>query len=126
MEDSRRKILVIDDSETNRYVFSTILRKAGFETEEAGSGVEGLLRMTSKPDLVILDVNLPDISGYEVCRTIRGSSSSRDIPVIQVSASYTSQADFMNGHRFGADFYLVSPVDPHLLIECVESMLGVS
>lgn len=122
-ENPRGKVLVIDDSETNRYVFSSILRQASFSVDEAASGVEGILRVQNLPDVIILDVNLPDMDGYEVCRTLKASRLSRDIPVIQVSATFTSQNDFMNGHRVGADIYLVSPIDPDLLVECVESFV---
>lgn len=121
--ESRGKVLVIDDSDTNRYVYSAILKRASFSIDEAKTGLEGILRVRYMPDVIILDVNLPDMDGYEVCRKLRSATFSRDIPVIQVSATYTSQADFINGHKYGADMYLVSPVDPHLLVECIESFL---
>jgi len=63
-------ILHVDDNEAGRYALSRVLRNAGFNVLEAASGAEALAQMANRPDLVILDVNLPDMSGLEVCRRI--------------------------------------------------------
>jgi CheY-like chemotaxis protein len=84
------RILVIDDQETTRYVFRRILDRAGYIIEEAATGEDGLLKAASSPDLIIVDVNLPDMLGYDVCRRIKANALSASIPLLQISASFIS------------------------------------
>lgn len=115
-------ILIVDDVESNRYFFSTVLKDAGFSVVEADSGVQSLLRLEPKPDLIILDINLPDINGYEICRQLKNSHL-KNIPVIQTSASFVTKDDYLKGIYSGAEAYLTSPVDPAALVECVKNCL---
>ncbi len=116
-------ILNVDDHEVNRYIRTQILQKAGYRVIEAATGKEALSTWASqKPSLVLLDINLPDMHGVEVCRRIKALSTPRTI-VVHVSATYVDTADQAKGLFEGADGYLCEPVDPDLLVATVESFL---
>lgn len=117
------RILVIDDQETTRYVFRRILDRAGYVVEEASTGEEGLLKATSSPDLIIADVNLPDMLGYDVCRRIKANALSASIPVLQISASFVSDESKVQALEGGADSYLIQPVEPTVLLAQVQALL---
>jgi PAS domain S-box-containing protein len=119
----RARILTVDDTEAKRYAITRILRKAGFDVEEAASGAEALARAKEKPDLIILDVELPDINGFEVCRRLRQDPDLSSIPVLHVSASYTRTSDRVTGLESGADAYMTGPVEPSELIAMVNALL---
>ena len=106
------RILVIEDSESNRYVLSTWLRRAGHDVLEASTGEAGLELIASNPvDLTICDINLPDMTGYMVCEQIKRDPRTRDIPVLHVSSTATQPSDRSEGLRRGAEGYLVEPVE---------------
>jgi len=116
-------ILVVDDTEPNRYAKCRILRHAGFEVKETALGEEALkIVATERPDLVCLDVRLPDISGLEVCRRIKGDPTLKTM-VLQMSASFVSQEDKVRGLEGGADGYLISPFEPLEFLATVRSLL---
>lgn len=118
------RILLVEDSESNRYVLATWLRRAGHEVVEARSGGQALESLADRPvDLVVLDVNLPDMSGYEVCERIKGGAVTAGIPVLHVSATATDLADRTEGLRRGAEGYLVEPVEREELLATVEALL---
>src|SRR6516164_9775132 len=81
-------ILYVDDDEVMRHAFTWILEREGFRTREATNGTEALRLAAEKPDLIILDVNLPDIDGFEVCRRIKSQPATSDIPVLHMSGVY--------------------------------------
>lgn len=121
-------VLSVDDAAVNRYVVSHILRQAGYAVQEASSGNEALRRlreMNPKPDLVLLDVHLPDLDGYEVCRLIKADPHTAPIPVLQISAHYTATEERIRGLVGGADGYLVSPVDPDELIANIGALIRI-
>lgn len=124
-ETSRATILYVDDTEAQRYAVSRVLRRAGFEVLEASTGRQALEMTAVGPDMVLLDVNLPDISGIEVCKRIKANESTARVPVLQVSATLVDTKDRIAGLDGGADAYLVQPVDPEELIATVRSMLRV-
>ena len=80
--------MLVDDTEQNRYVLSRILARVGLEVEQCRTGKEALEQVKSCPDLVILDVKLPDLSGYEVCRRIKTDPVTQSVPVLQIPASF--------------------------------------
>lgn len=120
---SRGRVLVIDDHEAARYVFRRTLIHAGFEVDEAGTGAAGLTQAASCPDLVICDVNLPDMLGYDVCRRLKSNPLTGSIPVLQVSASFISDESKVQALEGGADSYLTQPVEPTVLIAQVTALL---
>src|SRR5207247_5464989 len=87
-EQRKDTILYVDDDEANRRTFTWIFQAAGFNVREAATGNEALRLSREKPDLVVLDVNLPDINGFEVCRRIKMHPGTSSIPVLHLSACY--------------------------------------
>ena len=129
--DSRRRapiaarLLVVDDHDPSRYATARVLRAAGFEVIEAASGSEGLARAATGVDLVVLDVNLPDIDGFQVCRELRARRATADLPICYLSATFTDSDDVVRGMQTGADSYLVHPADPAVLVATVRALLFV-
>ena len=123
--DAVSTILNVDDSDAQRYATSRVLRHAGFEVIEAGTGHHALAMIAKRPDLVILDVNLPDMSGFDVCRQIRADESNAHVPVVHLSASMVSTKAKVTGLEGGADAYLVQPVEPEELLATVRALLRV-
>ncbi|HVI10977.1 MAG TPA: response regulator, partial [Candidatus Binatia bacterium] len=83
---SQATILYADDTEAQRYALARVLRSAGFRVLEARTGQQALEMSAERPDLMVLDVNLPDISGIEVCKRIKATEATSRTPVLQVSA----------------------------------------
>ncbi|MEA5452082.1 response regulator [Leptolyngbya sp. CCNP1308] len=119
-------ILHIDDNEANRYIVKRILQNAGFAVVEAATGTEGLEAIAlHDPALVILDVQLPDLNGFEVCRQIKANPQTRFIPVLHLSASFVKSQDKAEGLDSGADGYLAQPVEPIELLATVRSLFRI-
>ena len=119
-------ILNVDDNDGARYAKSRILSRAGFEVIEAANGTQALeLARASLPDLVLLDVKLPDINGFEVCRQIKASPETAAILVLQTSAAAVQSIDRIRGLDSGADSYLIEPIEPAELIAHVRALLRV-
>jgi PAS domain S-box-containing protein len=124
MPEVRDTILVVDDNEAERYYVSRVLSKAGYAVREAASGLEALtLAQSDSPALITLDVRLPDLNGFEVCRRLKGNPATRDVPVLHISASFTSPENKAEGLEGGADGYLSHPVDAGELVATVRSLL---
>jgi PAS domain S-box-containing protein len=118
-------VLYVDDDELSRLVLKNILGRAGFRVTEAATGREALRLANDKPDIVLLDVNLPDISGFEVCRQIKAHPATHTIPVLHLSAMYVTSEDRTHGLEGGADGYLTKPVEPQELIAHLRAMLRI-
>lgn len=119
-------ILNVDDNDGARYAKSRILSRAGFEVIEAANGTQALeLARASLPDLILLDVKLPDINGFEVCRQIKASPETAAILVLQTSAAAVQSIDRIRGLDGGADSYLIEPIEPAELIAHVRALLRV-
>lgn len=113
-----QKVLIVDDEPTVCDVVGRYLRADGFETLVAGDGVEALER-ASDADLVILDLMLPSVDGYEVCRRLRAT---RNVPIVMLTARRT-QVDAIIGLRLGADDYVIKPFNPSELVARVRAVL---
>lgn len=116
-------ILYVDDTVEQRYVMRRILEGAGFSVIEAGTGKEALEKLQQKPQLIVLDVKLPDMSGYEVCRKIKTNLDTSLIPVLQISASFIDPSKRAAGLSGGADAYLAQPVHPDELVALVNALI---
>jgi PAS domain S-box-containing protein len=120
---SRHTVLVVDDNPVTRYSTARVLRAAGFRTAEAGSGGEALELAGQGMAAVVLDVHLPDIDGFEVCRTIRGRADIALLPVVHLSAEYIRNEDRVAGLNAGADGYLIHPVEPAVLVATLQALI---
>ncbi len=109
MNDAPRRVLVVDDTEAHRYVMASWLRRAGYTVTEAGNG-RTALELAAGHDAVVLDVNLPDMSGFDVCQQIKADPSTA-VPVMHVSATSIDARARTSGLERGADAYLVEPLD---------------
>ena len=121
--DRGHRILVVDDDPRFRVFVASVLERAGFEHEEVADGEEALASTAdARPALVVLDVGLPRISGYELCRELRDSFG-EDLPIIFVSGIRTESMDRVSGLLVGADDYLVKPFDPDELLARIRTLL---
>jgi len=117
-------VLVVDDTEGNRYTMGRLLRRAGMHVVEAASAAEAYARLAERrPDLVVLDINLPDASGHDVLKAIKSAPDSAATPVMHVSASFISNADRAFGLEGGADAYLTHPLDPDVFVATARALL---
>ena len=120
----RRSILIVDDYAGALYLRSRILSEAGYEVLEATHGEEALrLAVDRRPALMLLDVNLPDISGTEVCRRLKADPATAGIRVIQITGAWISEQHRQKGLESGADAYLTEPVDDVTLLRNVVNLL---
>jgi DNA-binding NarL/FixJ family response regulator len=116
-------LLVIDDDDDFRTFVADLLRGAGHQVIEAAAGSEALARVRSeRPSLIVLDVHLPDISGYEVCRELRDEFGEL-LPIIFISGARTESYDRVSGLLVGADDYLVKPFASDELLARVRRLL---
>ncbi len=121
---NRDRILVVDDNVATRYAVRRVLEHHGFTVDEAGTGAEGLARLVEVDyGALVLDVNLPDMSGFDVVRQLRGEPRTQLLPVIHVSAAAVASGDLITGLNAGADGYLIHPVDPDVLLATLRSLL---
>jgi class 3 adenylate cyclase len=119
------RILIVDDNETNRDILMTRLQKHGYELLQAADGEAALASAAQHPpDLILLDVELPKLDGFEVCRRVKNDPALPFIPIILVTARAASQ-DVVAGLDAGADEYLTKPLDQQALVARVRSMLRI-
>ncbi|MFZ0704036.1 MAG: response regulator [Candidatus Korobacteraceae bacterium] len=123
MAETQRRVLIVDDNEQNRYVLNRLLQQAGYQCDQAGSGKEALLKIRSLPDVAILDVHLPDLSGFDLCQQIKTDPVTAQVSVLQISASFVSPGDKAQALEAGADGYLTHPLDGVVLIATLRSLI---
>jgi twitching motility two-component system response regulator PilH len=117
------KILVVEDSLAQRQMISELLKKCGLTVSVASDGVEALEQFDQhKPDLVVLDIVMPRMNGYEVCRRIKTDPKTQNIPVVMCS-SKGEEFDRYWGMKQGADAYIAKPFEPVELIGTVKQLL---
>lgn len=120
------RVLIVDDNAATRYALRRRLERHGYQVLEAGTGSDGLALIRSEAiDGLILDVNLPDMSGFDIVRTLRAEPRTALLPVIHVSAASIQTGDIVTGLEAGADAYLVHPVDPDVLLATLRTLLRV-
>lgn len=119
------KILIVDDSEMVRNYYYYILKNAGFEVVSAIDGADGLEKLfqTSGVNLVISDINMPNMDGYTMIEKIRMDDQFEDLPIIIVSTEDESR-DKQKGYDAGADVYIVKPIEPNVLIENIKLLVA--
>jgi hypothetical protein len=118
------RILVVDDNAAALYATARVLRSAKYEVITATTGTAALeAAIDADLDLIVLDINLPDVDGFEVCRRLRAIPRTAPIPVLHLSATFTEAADLAVGLDAGADGYLTRPVEPPILLATVRTLL---
>lgn len=118
-----KKILVIEDDPGSRRLTEFTLKREGYEVLTAGNGLEGLNRINrDHPDLVVLDVMLPGIDGYEIARRIRSQPETEKLPILMLSGKVRAE-DKNTGLQVGANDYLSKPASPALIAQKVAALL---
>jgi two-component system cell cycle response regulator DivK len=113
---ARKAVLVIDDHEDNRRILRDLLRSAGYEVIEATTGEDGVATAKARtPDLILMDIQLPGIDGYEATRRIKADDALRHIPLIVVT-SYALSGDDAKALTAGADAYVAKPFSPRAIL----------
>jgi two-component system alkaline phosphatase synthesis response regulator PhoP len=121
---SKGKILVVDDEIYIVHILDFSLGMEGYEVVTALDGEQALEKVTSeKPDLIVLDIMMPKLDGYEVCKSIKANAATKNIPVILLSAKGRN-VDQKMGFEVGADDYITKPFSPRKLVERINQLLG--
>lgn len=116
-------ILIVDDSSTVREMVSDILKKSGLHVIEAADGVEAKERIQSHhPDLVVTDIVMPRMNGYELCRWLKNDPKAQHIPVVMCT-SKSQEFDRYWGMKQGADAYITKPFRPAELVQTIKQLL---
>jgi two-component system cell cycle response regulator DivK len=119
-----RTILLVEDNPHNRKIFSGMLSHAGFRVVEAEDGNEALAKATSeKPDLILMDLSIPGVDGWEVTRRLKAQDASKAIPIIALTA-HAMRGDEERALQAGCDGYLAKPISPKKVVEEVKRYLG--
>src|SRR3954452_8721632 len=117
-------ILLADDDDVGRYVVATMLRRAVFKVREVADGVAAVESARADlPDLVVLDVKMPGLDGFEACRRIKSDEATRHLPVLMLSATFLETEAQVEGLETGADGYLTQPVEAPVLAATIRSLL---
>ncbi|MBP0022092.1 MAG: response regulator [Cyanobacteria bacterium SBLK] len=119
------KVLVVEDSLAQRQMISELLKSSGLTVEVASNGVEALDQINKKqyePDIVVLDIVMPQMNGYELCRRLKADPKTKHVPVVMCS-SKGEEFDRYWGMRQGADAYIAKPFQPKELIGTVKQLL---
>ncbi len=118
------RILIVEDQEDNRKILRDLLTSAGFTPLEATTGEEGVrLAETAQPDLILMDIQLPGLDGYEATRRIKATPALAHIPIIAVT-SYALSGDDVKAREAGCDGYVTKPFSPRGLLATVWEYLG--
>ena len=116
-------ILAVDDQSENVDILSSRLRREGYDVLTATGGIEAISTVSNRqPDLILLDVIMPDLDGFEVCRRLKANPNLPFIPILMLTAK-TQPQDIVAGFDAGADDYLTKPVDQEVLVARVAAML---
>ena len=118
-----KRILVVEDQVDNMQILRDLLTNAGYEMIEATDGLEGVRAATAhRPDLILMDIQLPLLDGYEATRRIRADSALRATPIIVIT-SYALSGDETKAHAAGCDGYVSKPYSPRLLLAKIREYL---
>jgi PAS domain S-box-containing protein len=120
---SLHTVLVVDDNPVTRYATARVIRAAGFLTEEAGTGSAAIAAAVHSISAVVLDVHLPDMDGFEVCRVLRADARTELTPIIHLSATFVQSEHKVAGLNAGADAYMVHPAEPALMVATLQALI---
>ena len=116
-------VIVVDDTLANRWVLMRVLEEAGYVVTEGETAADAVRLAETRPDLIVLDVRLPDGNGFDVARGLKAAPQTADIPLLLISASFTSPSERAQGLDAGADGYLTHPVEPPVLLATIRALL---
>ena len=118
-----KRILIVEDTEDNRQILRDLLTAAGYELLEATDGEEGIaMAARHHPDLILMDIQLPRLDGYEATRRIKGNQALKDIPIVAVT-SYALSGDEEKTRAAGCDGYIAKPFSPRQLLGKVRELI---
>ena len=124
MEGSIKTILVVDDQDDEREIQQALLNHLGYRVLTAGDGETGLhIAVNTRPDLILLDVAMPRMDGFTVCRALRSDPRTERVPVVFFTASVVHDLD-VRAHEAGADGVLCKPLDPRQVASKVRDLIG--
>jgi len=123
---TKKKILIVEDNEQNLYLSTFLLEKQGYDVIQARNGQEGLdTAAVARPDLILLDIQLPLMDGYEVARRLKAVEETRSIPIVAVT-SYAMAGDREAVLSAGCEGYIEKPIDPDRFVEQVKRYLEIN
>jgi twitching motility two-component system response regulator PilG len=121
---AKKKILIVEDEESLLKLESILLTSKGYEVRGVANGLAALEALAEElPDLVLLDIMLPEIDGFEVCQRIKSNPTTQHIPVIMLTAK-KGREDMTRGEQVGADWYITKPFKSAMVIETIQRFLN--
>ncbi len=124
MNENRKTVLLVEDNEDNLVVYRTILEHVGYRVVEARDGEEGVARARQeRPDLILMDISIPKIDGWEATQRLKAGADTDSIPIIALTA-HALEEDRQKALQAGCDGYLAKPVEPRRVVQEVERFVG--
>jgi two-component system, cell cycle response regulator DivK len=124
MADNSKRVLLVEDNEDNRTVYRTILEHFGYGVIEARNGEDGVrMAREEHPDLILMDISIPVIDGWEATKILKGDDKTRNIPIIALTA-HALATDRAKASEVGCDGYLAKPCEPRRVVAEVEKFIG--
>ena len=119
-----QKLLLVEDNEDNRVIYSTVLRHLGYEVVEAQDGVQAVdLARSELPDLILMDISIPRMDGWEATRVLRSDPKTREIPIVALTAHALAD-DRERASEVGFSSYLAKPIEPKVVVAEVRRLIG--
>lgn len=119
-----KQVLLVEDNDDNRAIYRMILEHSGYDVLEAADGEEGIrLAREDVPDLILMDISIPKIDGWQATRTLKADAGTREIPIIALTA-HAMGSDRETAREVGCSGYLAKPVEPRLVLEEVKRHIG--
>ena len=121
---SRHRLLLVEDNEDNRTIYSTLLRHLGYAVIEAQNGVQAIeLARSERPDLILMDISIPEMDGWEATRILRGDPVTKDVPIVALTA-HALEDDRERAAEVGFSSYLAKPIEPRAVLAEVRRLIG--
>jgi two-component system cell cycle response regulator DivK len=121
---SGHRLLLVEDNEDNRTIYSTLLRHLGYEVIEAQNGVQAIeLARSERPDLILMDISIPEMDGWEATRILRGDPVTKAIPIVALTA-HALEDDRERAAEVGFSSYLAKPIEPRAVLAEVRRLIG--
>ena len=120
-----KRVLIVEDNFDNRAIYAELLRHAGYQIIEADNGLRGVEKAKEhRPDIILMDLSMPLMDGWEAIAVLKGDSRTSSIPVLAVSAHVIMNGDFHRAEEAGFSCYLTKPVEPKHVLQEIQSRIG--